>query len=435
MSALVSDIFPKVNAAVGFPVDTPLIAYVETTKYPKAIDSESTFFDESISTGSILIFQQSLGDELLEPMIEFFEASKPSDECEEETIERGEFASVPVVSTIDAVDAKSLSVTQFLGSRAEPLEILVSDFRAPSEPLFFLRFPSSTTFSDVKKHIAQHARIDYSPDHDSIELYKEDTDNPHTPSLYALALSYTSPSFLLSRRTLYSRPFHHVFFDFIAGISEKDIGSTRNIPICLSTDGYTIARMFHFRVSKNVNIGEIKNSLLAAGELDEGVEYRFIEEWKNKIYRVFAESDVLYQSNSPLRIDIVPEDQREVGCDDVLAKCGFAHPGDFYLDCFGSPFMLKVKCGETLKQLRERVKMNLKMDDEEFGKFVFMVGNTYGTMSDLVALESDDEVVAERFVKDQCLFLVSKEQKPKKKNITYGYGGYRTKEKALKIGN
>ena len=97
--------------------------------------------------------------------------------------------------------------------------------------------------------------------------------------------------------------------------------------------------------------------------------------------------------------------------------------------------MLKVKSGETLKQLRERVKMNLKMDGEEFRKFAFMVGNTYGTMSDLVALESDDEVVAERFVKDQCLFLVSKEQKPKKNNIVYGYGGYRTKEKALKIGN
>ncbi|KAH0795975.1 Clan CA, family C19, ubiquitin hydrolase-like cysteine peptidase [Histomonas meleagridis] len=433
----ISEIFPQVNKAIGFPEDTALITFVETTTYPKLIDNDSTFYEQSISTGSILIFQQKLGEELLEPKIKFIEeiqTIKNENSLEQIIQKEEEYSKVPIITTCDTINLKELTVTQFLGSRNELLEILVSNVNEPNVPLFFLRFPSSSTFSDVKQFIAQNAHLDYSPLTDSIELYKENNEHPHKPSLYSTGLSYTSPNFLWSHNYLHGKLFHHVFFDLIKGISEKEIVNTNNLPIQFSSNGYKPDKLFHFRITKNSTIKKIKNSLIQNNKLKVGVKYRFIEEWNNKIYRVYSENDILYQSSSPLRIEIVPEDQLIINDDELLVKCCYAYKGDYYLNCFGYPFLVKLIPNENLLQLKNRINKYLEMNEDELNKFEFMIGDSYGSMSDLVML-NDEDVVINKCQKDYGIFLISKETKKSKKGkVYYGYG-YRTKEKALKIEN
>ncbi|KAH0806153.1 Clan CA, family C19, ubiquitin hydrolase-like cysteine peptidase [Histomonas meleagridis] len=191
-TSIISEIYEQINTKIGYPKDTSLISYIETTTYPKLINHSLTFDDESISTGSILIFQQTLGDELLTPNIEFYVNTKEDDHKnkeEEEIKDKGEYSNVPIINTNDNINPQMLSVKQFLSSRSELLEILVSDIHNLDTPLFFLRFPSSSTFTDVKCFIAKNANIDYSPENDSIELYKEDSEHPNKPSLNAMGLN------------------------------------------------------------------------------------------------------------------------------------------------------------------------------------------------------------------------------------------------------
>lgn len=83
-------------------------------------------------------------------------------------------------------------------------------------------------------------------------------------------------------------------------------------------------------------------------------------------YRI---SCVVFQSpmfTTCFRVEETPSDELVINKDEVLV--GVAHFHKEVYSTFGIPFMIKLKQGEHLDQVRERIQKKLDVPDKEFQK-------------------------------------------------------------------
>jgi len=81
--------------------------------------------------------------------------------------------------------------------------------------------------------------------------------------------------------------------------------------------------------------------------------------------------DCLSQSTKTFRIEEIPSDEVTLADDEVLVPVAHFHRETF--STFAVPFLLKIKNGEALSKIRERVQKKIEVPEKDFEKFKFAI--------------------------------------------------------------
>lgn len=196
------------------------------------------------------------------------------------------------------------------------------------------------------------------------------------------------------------------------------------------------------RLPKQSTVGDVINELKTKVELSNpNADIRLLEVFYHKIYKIFPPNEKIENINDQywtLRAEEVPEEEKNIGPQDRLI-----HVYHFTKDAsqnhvvqnFGEPFFLAIHEGETLAEVKERIKMKLHVPDEEFCKWNF----AFISLGRPEYLQ-DADIVSTRFQKrdvygawEQYLGLEHSDSAPKKSH--QANHNRHTFEKPVKIYN
>lgn len=201
------------------------------------------------------------------------------------------------------------------------------------------------------------------------------------------------------------------------------------------------------RISKQATIGDLLEELRRQlpAEAHGDVPLRLMEVYHWKIWQLFdprARVETIGENTWHLRVEVVPEDQRE------LEQAGALHahclqvseePNNQRPFAFSDPFIMRVEPDETVGQLRQRVQAMLGIPEEEFNESWKPLLVTFGGSEAL----SDDVVVAPRLDSQRlyghqernCIGFVheNKNQRRTHAHLNQRPQAWQGQEKALRI--
>jgi hypothetical protein len=329
-----------------------------------------------------------------------------------------------------------MPVSDYLANHGEQLEVLLFDFNSYERPLFILQFPALMSWSDVKATITREAGVSYDPSCDAMEFYKESHLIPNEPALQPLTLTYHQPSLLWSRGYLFDAVVHKVFFNVIRGVTEAELQQTLLLTLHIARDGYVVDEVAKLRVTKGITVAQLVQTLADRGLIPAEQDFRVSEEWVSKLYKKYEPGDWVVDRSSAFRVDLVTDEQKQLGADDVLI-CGvhaYCNEWETY-SRFAFPFYLPVFAAETGREVKEKVKRFLRLADDVFAGLVLTIGNLYSLQPKDVRPIEDDDVIVEFLKKCESplLYIIHPDKAKEKRHV--GAVKYRFKEIPIRIKN
>ncbi|RYR45826.1 hypothetical protein Ahy_A07g031608 isoform D [Arachis hypogaea] len=107
-------------------------------------------------------------------------------------------------------------------------------------------------------------------------------------------------------------------------------------------------------------------------------ELRLLEVFYHKIYKVFPPNEKIENINDQywtLRAEEIPEEEKNLGPHDRLIHVYHftkdTAQNQMQIQNFGEPFFLVIHEGETLTEIKDRIKKKLQVPDDEFAKWKF----------------------------------------------------------------
>lgn len=340
------------NDKLGFPSDTEMLAFLEVVgASPKHLDMSTSLKDNSLDSGSIVIFQLKPGTELEST----FELQAPIRvETSEETDSEKLDESVPLVDADTIAPRDLTTVDLYLDSVERKVELNVYDYDDYAVPKFRFRFIATMFVEQVKDILAKAMHLDYDPSKSAIRLYTNTTGN--APGNVAI-----QPKRALTYMCGASRVYKSLFVQFIEGVGESEMESLAQYTVHLSTDGYQVAHTVKALARKRVTCGELTEVVKKRLKLDSLTgPYRWYFCYNGKSYRyggTLGETSVIDYPYYIIRIDVVPEEQQTLGDNEYLLEVCFQTPrsGYGYYDRYSDPFFLIVREGETAAQFKQEV--------------------------------------------------------------------------------
>ncbi|XP_023345461.1 ubiquitin carboxyl-terminal hydrolase 7 isoform X1 [Eurytemora carolleeae] len=131
--------------------------------------------------------------------------------------------------------------------------------------------------------------------------------------------------------------------------------------------------------NRNSNVGDLFVEALRSGQLDlpetgGTKKLRLLEIISNKIFTICGEEislDVLLSAQGgatkSFRLEEIPADELILGEGEILVPV--AHFSKEVYTTFGSPFLIKVKTGDTVESIRRRIQERISVSDKEWEKY------------------------------------------------------------------
>ena len=429
----IDSLYDAVLNVVGFPPGTPLCCY-EEAKSLRLLNPEQTFYDEALCDGKILIFQQEPGTKLLTPKDQFVQETPAAEDKANTGVAEHEKSDVPVKNAVRIPETEKQTVVDYFNAKSDKLEVLVHTLEDPKTPLFWLQFPESTTFKELKLYIAEAAGVDYDPTRNGMELFPGDYDDKTAPSLSAISIRYTQPSFQFARSYLKPGEYYPLFFTIAQDIPEEEISETLLVCLQIADDGNNVNRELRYRIKKGITVATLRQSLIDDNIIDKDIEWRFAETWKHLIYQVFEDKSQINYAASPLLITKVTDEQRKMSPesgDVLLFGCHACKSPEWNsTEAYGCPFYIPVFQNDTVGIVKERIVKNQGLANAD--AITLHIGDRYTPSNEL----KNDSVEISTLIKPgeyQCIFLFDKSDAPQaqKKKTSY----WRHEEKAIKIDN
>jgi hypothetical protein len=276
----VNSVFPDVNRAVGFPEDTPLMAYQEmSSAAPILLSNTKTFDQETLMNGSIVIFQQTPDSELLTPTgIEIV----PRQIVPEKKHRKEEIIPDPAVRLLIAADVLSetrpSTVDRYVSFNLELYVITVWVYDEPSAPLFHLKFLSTWSFQELRDCIARAAGFEYSSETDSMDFYL--ANGRGLPKKIPIRTADTTITFEFHER--YSEK-NFVFVKLHRSLPEAELARFTNVVVHVAHDGYVVDLKTVVRYRMDDQLRGLLLALREMGAIASCEHVRVVEEGQHKM--------------------------------------------------------------------------------------------------------------------------------------------------------
>uniref|UniRef100_A0A0D6QUA6 ubiquitinyl hydrolase 1 n=1 Tax=Araucaria cunninghamii TaxID=56994 RepID=A0A0D6QUA6_ARACU len=396
-----SEIITKLNAMAGFPPNEEIDLFEEIKFEPNVmcelIEKRISFRASQLEDGDIICFQKAL----------------TSDE------EMYRYPDVP-------------SFLEYVHNRQ------VVHFRRldkPKEDDFCLELSKLYTYDDVVERVAQQLGL---ADPSKIRLTSH---NCYSQQPKPQPIKYRSVDHLSDMLLHYNQTSDILYYE-VLDIPLPELEGLKTLKVAFHHATKDEVSVHSIRLPKQSTVGDVINELKGKVELSNpNADLRLLEVFYHKIYKIFPLNEKIENINDQywtLRAEEIPEEEKNLGPQDRLI-----HVYHFTRDAsqnhmvqnFGEPFFLVIHEGETLADVKERIKKKLQVPDEEFSKwnFAFL---SLGRPDYL----QDSDIVSTRFQKrdvygawEQYLGLEHNDSAPKKAH--QGNQNRHTFEKPVKIYN
>lgn len=396
------EIITKLNAMAGFPPDEEIDLYEEIKFEPNVmcepIEKRITFRSSQLEDGDIICFQRSLA-------------------TSEEDIHR--FPDVP--SFLDYVHNRQIVHFRRLDRS--------------KEDDFCLELSKLSTYDDVVERVAQQLDLD-DPSKIRLTAHNCYSQQPKPQPIRFRGVDHLSDMLIHYNQT------SDILYYEILDIPFPELQGLKTLKVAFHHSTKDEVSVHSIRLPKQSTVGDVINELKTKVELSNpNADIRLLEVFYHKIYKIFPPNEKIENINDQywtLRAEEVPEEEKNIGPQDRLI-----HVYHFTKDAsqnhvvqnFGEPFFLAIHEGETLAEVKERIKMKLHVPDEEFCKWNF----AFISLGRPEYLQ-DADIVSTRFQKrdvygawEQYLGLEHSDSAPKKSH--QANHNRHTFEKPVKIYN
>lgn len=396
------EIITKLNAMAGFPPDEEIDLYEEIKFEPNVmcepIEKRITFRSSQLEDGDIICFQRSLA-------------------TSEEDIHR--FPDVP--SFLDYVHNRQIVHFRRLDRS--------------KEDDFCLELSKLSTYDDVVERVAQQLDLD-DPSKIRLTAHNCYSQQPKPQPIRFRGVDHLSDMLIHYNQT------SDILYYEILDIPLPELQGLKTLKVAFHHSTKDEVSVHSIRLPKQSTVGDVINELKTKVELSNpNADIRLLEVFYHKIYKIFPPNEKIENINDQywtLRAEEVPEEEKNIGPQDRLI-----HVYHFTKDAsqnhvvqnFGEPFFLAIHEGETLAEVKERIKMKLHVPDEEFCKWNF----AFISLGRPEYLQ-DADIVSTRFQKrdvygawEQYLGLEHSDSAPKKSH--QANHNRHTFEKPVKIYN
>lgn len=396
------EIITKLNAMAGFPPDEEIDLYEEIKFEPNVmcepIEKRITFRSSQLEDGDIICFQRSLV-------------------TSEEDIHR--FPDVP--SFLDYVHNRQIVHFRRLDRS--------------KEDDFCLELSKLSTYDDVVERVAQQLDLD-DPSKIRLTAHNCYSQQPKPQPIRFRGVDHLSDMLIHYNQT------SDILYYEILDIPLPELQGLKTLKVAFHHSTKDEVSVHSIRLPKQSTVGDVINELKTKVELSNpNADIRLLEVFYHKIYKIFPPNEKIENINDQywtLRAEEVPEEEKNIGPQDRLI-----HVYHFTKDAsqnhvvqnFGEPFFLAIHEGETLAEVKERIKMKLHVPDEEFCKWNF----AFISLGRPEYLQ-DADIVSTRFQKrdvygawEQYLGLEHSDSAPKKSH--QANHNRHTFEKPVKIYN
>uniref|UniRef100_A0A7S2Z4X2 ubiquitinyl hydrolase 1 n=1 Tax=Chloropicon laureae TaxID=464258 RepID=A0A7S2Z4X2_9CHLO len=218
----------------------------------------------------------------------------------------------------------------------------------------------------------------------------------------------------------------------ILDIPLYELERLKSLKIAFHNDKTEEVDTYTLRLPKDSKVEEVLQELRRRIPNAGSEQLRLMEVFYHKIYKTYDENDKIDSINDQywtLRAEAVSEEERNMSPNDRLVHVYHftsRDSGSSNMTNFGNPFFFVLHEGETLVQVRERIRAKLNVSEEEFAKWKV----AFCSVSRPEYLK-DDDIVISRFMRrdsygpwEHYLGLEHEDKNPKARSNhqkSYGY--------------
>jgi hypothetical protein len=159
----------------------------------------------------------------------------------------------------------------------------------------------------------------------------------------------------------------------------------------ISIDGYTSARSVDVYVPRNPKVRQVRDALIAAGELPNVPNLRFFTVANSVLQRKIKDIETPLKLREELRVDIVPDGQ--INDDSSLVVVHEADLKGYSFTPISSPFWFPLKQSETGGELTARLREVMHASQARFGDVrLFLAGNAEPSLNEAIVIEPQNPV-------------------------------------------
>lgn len=360
------DLCEEINRRTGLPEGTQLLGFLEEPQKTATLVTGNTLSECRITTGSIVIFQILPGSGSPQPSI--IKSDKVT--SKQKLHLARDHLNLPIYNYVDAYpECRPITVEKFLDRRLRTIKVVICPVSDPKQPTAILRFPSNLKWSAIKVFMAKSLNILYSPENDSIQLFKRD---PQTmvPMKKPINMRLsTSLSMIINddkAKTGAKKEKLWIFYQIFKGIPENLLNSTTNYNVCFSSNSITV----------DVHSSLIMPNTATTSEIAEEMINRCLMT-RCDCLRVFAVSyhrfinmidlnkpPIDLKPDASIRFEVVPVEQRDTGKMKIVPVCrGFIDNNNIpHLN--NDPFLFHVDESELFGDLKVRMLKYIEAQDD-----------------------------------------------------------------------
>ncbi|KAI3924448.1 hypothetical protein MKW98_032649 [Papaver atlanticum] len=262
----------------------------------------------------------------------------------------------------------------------------------PKEDDFFLELSKVLTYDNVTERVAQHLGLD---DPTKIRLTPH---NCYSQQPKAQAIKYQGFDHL-SEVLIHHNQISNILYYEVLDIPLPVLQGLKTLNVSFH-DAKKDTVIHRIRLPNKSTVGDVINDLKTKVELSHpNAELRLLKVFNHMIHKVFPLSEKIENIKDQyftLRAEEILEEEKNLGPRDCLV-----HVYHFTKDAsqtqkvknFGKPFLLTIHEGETLAEVKLRIRKKLNVPDEEFAEWKFAILSL--GQSDYLR---DLEIVSNRFL-------------------------------------
>ncbi|KAK4777741.1 hypothetical protein SAY87_017928 [Trapa incisa] len=335
-----SEILANLNKMAGYALDQEIDLYEEIGLKPivmcKSVDKQVSFGDSQFEDGHIICFQKSPP------------ANKDG---------QHEYPDVP-------------SFLEYVHNHQ------VIHFRSldkPKDDDFCLEMSKVYTYDDVVAKVAQKLGLD-DPSNIRLTSHNCHSQQPETQPIMSTGVER------LSDKLVHDNQASDILYYEVLDNPLPELGDLKILEVSFHNAGKDEVITHTIRLPKQCTVGDLLNDLRTKVELSHPqAELRLLKIAYNKIYKIFPlgeKIERLIDEDWKLRAEEILEEETNLGPQSCLL---YAHhftketdPSEEFVS-FGEPFLFVMHQGETLEEIKGRIQKRLKVPDEAFAKWKFMV--------------------------------------------------------------
>ncbi|GLJ15872.1 hypothetical protein SUGI_0262060 [Cryptomeria japonica] len=332
-----TEIMPQLNAMAGFPPNEEIELFEEIKFEPNVmceiIEKRISFRASQLEDGDIICYQKALtGDEDI-------------------------YRYPDVPSYFDYVRNRQIVHFRRLDK--------------PKEDDFCLELSKHFTYDDVVERVAQQIGLD---DPSKIRLTPH---NCYSQQPKPQPIKYRAIDHLCDMLVHYNQKSDILYYE-VLDIPLPELQGLKTLKVVFHHSAKDEVSVHSIRLPKQSTVGDVISELKGKVELSNpNADLRLLEVFYHKIYKIFPLNEKIENINDQywtLRAEEIPEEEKKLGPQNRLI-----HVYHFNKDAsqnhtvqnFGEPFFLVISEGETLAEVKERIKKKLQVPPDEFSKWKF----------------------------------------------------------------